>query len=93
MYKYVYEKLPLSFNGMFNKLNSFERNLSFQLPIARYANLKKFPSFSFISLWNGLPLDLKRKKSLNIFKNHLSLSLAKFYNSPCTKTNCYSCRR
>ena len=93
MYKYVYDKLPISFNGMFTKLNSFERNLSFQLPIASYSNLRKFPSYSIIRLWNSLPLELKRKKSLNIFKRHLSLSLSESYNSPCTSINCYSCRK
>ena len=93
MYKYVYDKLPISFNGMFTKLNSFDRNLSFQLSMASYANLKKFPSYSIIRLWNSLPLELKRKKSLSTFKRHLSLSLSESYNSPCTKTNCYSCRK
>jgi hypothetical protein len=93
MYKLVNEKLPLSFVNFFKRLNNFERNLSFALPSLNRNSLKILPSFCFIKIWNGLPLELKRKKSLGSFKNHYSRFLSINYSTPCTVANCFACRK
>ena len=92
MYKYVNNLLPLSFENFFTKLRSFDRSLTFELPVLKNANLKCFPSYALIKLWNALPLDLKRKKSLSVFKRHYAIALSVNYDTPCHKVNCYSCR-
>ena len=66
--------------------------LSLSLSQYKKANTKFNPSYSMIKLWNSLSLDLKRKKSLAIFKKHYAASLSVNYNLPCTLANCYSCR-
>jgi len=93
MHKYVNNKLPSSFQNFFVKLNNFDRSLSFQLGILKQTNLKCFSSYSIPKLWNELPLSLKRKTSLKSFKKYYSSTLLESYSTPCTVTNCYSCRK
>lgn len=92
IYKYVNNLLPSSFENFFPKLCNFDRSLSFEIPNLKNANMKIFPSYSMIKLWNNLPLELKRKKSLSIFKKHYASTLSMNYDIPCHKVNCYSCR-
>ena len=93
MYRYVHNKLPPSFNNLFPKLSNFDRSLAFEVPKLSKASLKNFPSFAMVKVWNDLPLDIKRKKSLKTFKIYLSRSLTEFYDTVCNKVNCYSCRK
>ena len=88
MYKYVNGLLPYSFDNFFSKLKKFDRSLSFEIPSLKKANVKFNPSYSMIKLWNSLSLDLKRKRSLTIFKKHYAASLSVNYNLPCTLANC-----
>ena len=93
MYKYVNDKLPTSFKDFFIKLNNFDRTLSFQLGILKMSKLKCFSSYALPKLWNELPLYLKRKTSFNSFKKCYTSTLIESYSTPCTVTNCYSCRK
>jgi hypothetical protein len=93
MYKFINNKLPISFNNFFLKLNNFDRSLSLQLALLKRSNLQDFPSYAIPRLWNSLPLDLKRKGSLNTFKKYYARYLAQDYSTPCTVANCYSCRK
>ena len=92
MYKYVNEKLPVSFSNFFDKLNNFERTLSFKIMNIDRKVLKILPTFTLIQVWNKLSLDLKRSTSLNIFKRKLTQRLFSNYQTTCTKRNCYSCQ-
>jgi hypothetical protein len=93
MYKYVNDKLPLSFTNFFIKLQNFDRSLSFQLGRLKMSNLNCFAPYAIPKLWNELPLNLKRKISLNSFKKCYTSLLIESYSTPCTVTNCYSCRK
>ena len=93
MYSIVNGILPTSFENMFEKLSNFERSLSFKSSILKHSQLKHLPSFSMISLWNKLPLEIKRKQSLNIFKCEYSRFLSTNYNLPCKNPKCYTCKK
>ena len=92
LYNNVNGRLPTSFRNMFEKLSNFERSLSFKSPILKHFQLNHLSTFSMISLWNKLPLELKRKKSLNIFKSEYSRLLFTNYNLPCNNPRCYTCK-
>ena len=92
MYKYVYSILPSSFNDMFIKLNSFDRSLSFQMEVVKKSFMKTLPAYTLTKNWNNLPLELKRIKSLNVFKNSNKEKILSSYNFSCTANNCYSCQ-
>ena len=68
------------------------RTLKDQLDILKMCSLKYLPSSSLLKIWNNLPLDLKRRNSLSIFKNRLLNSLFENYITMCYKPNCYSCK-
>ena len=93
MHKFINNKLPISFQNFFPKLNNFDRSLSFQLVFLKRSNLQYFPSYAIPKLWNFLPLDLKRNVSFNLFKKYYAKHLAQDYSTPCTVANCYSCRK
>ena len=67
MHNYIAGKLPLSFDNLFTKLNSFERSMSFQIVSVKKSHLKLFPSFSLLKGWNDLPLNLKRLTNASSF--------------------------
>ena len=92
MYRYVNKKLPSSFDNLFNRSGNFDRSLAFELPKVNKAELKTLPAFSMIKVWNELPLYLRRKNSLKVFKTLYSKKLLECYNANCIKQNCYSCR-
>ena len=93
MYRYVYNKLPSSFDNFFDKLNNFNRSLSFVLPKINKNEHKLLPSFALIKTWNDVSLDLRRKKSLNSFKKHFSSALLENYDKICKVSACYACRK
>ena len=92
MYKYTYNQLPTSFNNFFTKLRNFDRAYNYFLENTANKMMHSFPSYALPKLWNGLPLDLKRSSSLNIFKRNLLKTLIYKYNVKCEIINCYSCR-
>ena len=92
VHKFAYDKLPSSFNDFFEKLPSFERNLSLRLPKISNNQLKIFPSYYLPLLWNSLPLETKRIISVSKFKKTYAKSLLSNYNKECNKINCYSCK-
>jgi len=92
MYKYTYNQLPTSFNNFFTKLRNFDRAYNYFLENTANKMMHSFPSYALPKLWNGLPLDLKRSSSLNIFKKNLLKTLIYKYNVKCEIINCYSCR-
>ena len=93
MYRYVYNKLPSSLDNFFDKLNKFNRSLSFVLPKINKNEHKLLPSFALIKTWNDISLDLRRKKSLKSFKKHFSSALLENYDKICKVSSCYACRK
>ena len=60
MYKYIKEKLPSSFNGMFN--NPFvepNRTQSFKLELIKNKYLKPFPKIFLTRIWNSVSMTIK----------------------------------
>ena len=92
MHKYIAGKLPLSFDNLFTKLNSFERSMSFQIVSVKKSNLKLFPSFSLPKSWNDLPLNLKRLNTASSLKRKYTQILIEDYDTPCSTNNCFVCR-
>ena len=92
MYRYAHDMLPPSFENLFTKLHNFERSLSFKTIFLKKANLKLLPSYAMVDLWNGLPLTLKRKNSVNIFKSDYKRTLMESYNIQYNTPDCFSCR-
>ena len=91
MYKYTNKYLPSSFENLFSKLQTHERNLNFKTNLIKSISLKSIPSNTLPRLWNSLDLTTKRSSSLNLFKKQLTLLFHSKYNTICTKINCYSC--
>ena len=92
MHNYIAGKLPLSFDNLFTKLNSFERSMSFQIVSVKKSNLKLFPSFSLPKSWNDLPLNLKRLNTASSLKRKYTQILIEDYDTPCSTNNCFVCR-
>ena len=82
---FLYLSLYFSLSLSLSIFLSLSPSLSLSI---KKANTKFNPSYSMIKLWNSLSLDLKRKKSLAIFKKHYAASLSVNYNLPCTLANC-----
>ena len=91
VHKFIYEKLPSSFDNFFTKLPNFDRNLSLCTIHLKNINLKYFPSYSMPLRWNSLPLNIKRISLVLTFKKSYTDILFLNYTVACTKTNCYSC--
>ena len=71
MHKYKYNKLPDSFNGMFEPLALSNRTNSYKLQRTKYKGLDSFPAVCLPKLWNSLTLDQKSIRSLKLFRNNL----------------------
>ena len=93
MYKLTNNLLPTSFYNTFTKIRNFERSLNYQLQNTTKKSLQSFPSYTLPKLWNGLPLQLKRSNSLNIFKRKYLIHLTEKYKTTCHKHNCFACRK
>ena len=91
MYKYTYGLLPTSFNGIFQKLHTHERNLNHITTVDKSRFVKSIPTSHMPKFWNSLKLEIKRSSSINTFKTALHLHLQSKYNMTCSKQNCYSC--
>ena len=91
MYQYTYDLLPKSFQGIFKKLQTHNRNLNYEINLLKSKGLKSIPSNSLIDYWNSLNLETKRSPSLHIFKASLCKFMHSQYNSTCTRPNCFSC--
>ena len=91
MHQYTNDLLPKSFQGIFKKLRTHDRNLNYETQIIRLKCVKSIPSHTFTAYWNSLSLDMKRSSSLNIFKKSLSQHFLEQYSLPCGRTNCTSC--
>ena len=92
MHKYIAGTLPLSFDNLFTKLNSFERSMSFQIVSVKKSHLKLLPSFSLLKCWNDLPLNLKRLTTGSSFKRKYTQILIEDYDTPCPNKKCFVCR-
>ena len=92
MHKYIAGKLPLSFDNLFTKLNSFERSMSFQIVSVKKSHLRLLPSFSLPKNWNDLPLNLKRLTTPSSLKRKYTQILTEDYDTPCANKNCFVCR-
>ena len=91
MYKFTYNLLPSSFDGMFEKLLTHERNLNYKTEVEKTSFVKIIPTSYMPKYWNSLNLEIKRSCSINSFRTALQLNLQSNYNLTCSKQNCYSC--
>ena len=91
MYKYTYDLLPTSFNGIFQKLHTYEQNLNYLTKVEKSSFVKSIPSSYMPKYWNSLNLEIKRSSSVNTFKTAIHLHLQSKYNMTCSKQNCYYC--
>jgi hypothetical protein len=92
MYKYINDKLPLSFKNMFNPLSEPNRTRNFLHEKAKIKTLEWFPKVVFPRIWNTLKLNLKSAKSLRSFKRIFqSDCIVKYNDFKCLNTRCYSC--
>ena len=91
MYQYTYGSLPCSFTNMLTKLHTHERNLNYKTNFLKSQCLKTNPMNLMPNFWNSLNLDLKRSKSLYIFKRNLVNLLHAQYDIICNVQNCYAC--
>ena len=92
MYQYTYNNLPSSFNDLFKKLCTHDRNLNYRSNMINSSFLKSLPSNSLPNYWNSLNITLKRSTSLSMFKKGLKNHLQMQYRLVCDKKNCYSCK-
>ena len=60
MYKFIHNKLPISFQNFFLKLNNFDHSQSLQLALLKRSNLQHLSSDAIPRLCNSLPLDKKK---------------------------------
>ena len=91
MYQYTYDSLPCSFTNLFTKLHTHDRNLNYKTNFVKPHCLKSNPMNRMPNLWNSLNLDLKRSRSLSIFKNNLTKYFHDQYDVKCNVQNCFAC--
>ena len=95
MYKYIKEKLPSSFNGMFAPfVEPVEpnRTLNFKLELVRNKYLKPFPKIFLTKVFNSVPMNIKCSLSVLRFKTNMKIYLVSIYKEfKCKNRNCYSC--
>ena len=91
MYQYTYDSLPCSFTNLFTKLHTHDRNLNYKTNFVKPHCLKSNPMNRMPNLWNSLNLDLKRSRSLSIFKNNLTKYFHDQYDVKCNVHNCFAC--
>ena len=65
MYKYTYGLLPTSFNGIFQKLHTHERNLNYITTVDKSRFVKSIPTSHMPKSWNSLKLEIKRSSSID----------------------------
>ena len=66
--------------------------MSVQMEVVKKSLMKTLPAYTLPKNWNNLPLELKRMKSLDVFKNSTKEEILSSYNFSCTANNCYSCQ-
>ena len=92
MYKYIKEKLPSSFNGMFAPFVEPNKTQSSKLELIRNKYLKPFPKLFLTRIWNCVPMNIKCSLSVLSFKTNMKIYLASKYKEfKCKNRNCYSC--
>ena len=93
MYNYTNKLLPASFQGMFEPLTQFNRNMNYKVQRIKYESLSNFPSVFLPKIWNSLPLGCKSLQSQKMFKNALKeKAISDYKKFKCPKNNCYSCK-
>ena len=93
MYNYTYNKLPNSFDNFLPKIRNFDRSLNYKIEKCEYKHLSKLPSSILPSVWNAVPLSIKRSESLKEFKRKYLEYTFLNYQTKCNKNNCVSCRK
>ena len=94
MYKYHNNKLPESFNGIFEPLQLPNRTQSYKLERPKSKTLEKFPSVLFPKIWNNLSLCMKKSKSISYLKQNIKDNcFYKYERFTCNLTReCISCK-
>ena len=65
---------------------------AFEIEVVKKSFMKTLPAYTLPKNWNNLPLELRRIKSLNVFKSSNKEKILSSYNFSCTANNCYSCQ-
>lgn len=92
MYKYMNDKLPLSFTGMFQHLAAPNRTKSVRLEFVKSKTLECFPNVFMPRTWNNVPIDIKSLPSLSSFKSNIKVNFLSVYSQfVCNDPKCYSC--
>ena len=94
MYKYHNDKLPESFNGIFEPLQLPNRTQSYKLERPKNKTLEQFPSVLFPKIWNNLSLCTKNAKSIRYLKQNIKDNCFNKYESFTCNLNreCISCK-
>ena len=87
--KFLNNKLPLSFNDVFQSLNSQRvRNLKAKIP--KMKSLDCFPTVAFPRVWNKFGLNVKSCKSYKLSKLKFKKCKIQSYSTfRCDKRKCY----
>ena len=81
MFKFMNDKLPVSFKGMFKPLTGQNRTNSLISEKVKKKCYESFPKVSLTKLWNNLNQDIKQKKSFMSFKHIMArLSIYLLYD-------------
>ena len=92
MFKFMNNKLPSSFNGMFKPLSGANRTNSLTSEKIKKNCYEYFPKVLLIKLWNHISLNIKLKKSVNSFKRAMLCQIFSSYKQfNCENSQCYSC--
>ena len=72
MYKLSNNQLPIGINNMFKKLSNQRYNVTsgYLLPSVRTNYGKRFITFKGISTWKNIPVEIKDKGTLGLFKKY-----------------------
>ena len=91
--KFLNNKLPLSFNDVFQSLNSQRvRNLKAKIP--KMKSLDCFPTVAFPRVWNKFGLNVKSCKSYKLSKLKFKKCKIQSYSTfRCDKRKCYPCKK
>ena len=97
IHKYHFNKLPGSFNGMFQLQRNTGQILirngheNYVVSIPKSKSISQFPRPKFIPIWNGLTETVKATQSHTVFKKQIKEHFIESYPINCDFANCQYC--